>query len=74
MPLDIMDKKKNEERERDESDMIVQTFDVQELIYNIKIMLKFNNKNRTYSVHECHIISLIGFMSGFDYRGSLFCH
>lgn len=47
------------ERERDESAMIVQTFDVQELIYNIKkIMLKFNNKNRTYTVNKCDIISL----------------
>lgn len=56
MPLDNNGWRK---RERDESAMIVQTFDVQELIYNIKkIMLKFNNKNRTYTVNTCHIISL----------------
>lgn len=58
-------------RERDESAMIVQTFDVQELIYNIKkIMLKFNNKNRTYTVNKCHIISLTWFKGEFDYKGS----
>lgn len=41
MPLDKKSKKK---KKGEESDMIVQTLDVQDLIYNIKVVLKINNK------------------------------
>lgn len=48
--LDMMDKKK---KKRDESAMIVQTLDVQILIYNIKIMQKLiiNKYQDIYSKH-----------------------